>query len=54
MKKWIVQDRYGNEIYLTEERWHHILEARPEMEPFYRKVPGNDTHGTPQTGHLDT
>lgn len=32
MKKWTVQDRYGNEIYLTEERWHHILEARPELE----------------------
>jgi hypothetical protein len=27
MKKWTVQDRFGNEIYLTEERWHHILEA---------------------------
>ncbi len=34
MKKWIVHDRHGNEIYLTEERWHHILEARPELEPF--------------------
>jgi len=34
MKKWTVQDRYGNTIYLTEERWNHILESRPEMEPF--------------------
>ena len=34
MKKWTVQDRYGNTIYLTEERWHHILESRPELEPF--------------------
>ena len=34
MKKWVIQDRYGNEIYLTEERWQHILEARPELEPF--------------------
>jgi hypothetical protein len=34
MKKWIVQDRHGNTIYLTEERWNHILESRPEMEPF--------------------
>ena len=32
MKKWTVQDRYGNTIYLTEERWHHILESRPELE----------------------
>lgn len=30
MKKWTVQDRYGNDIYLTEERWQHILESRPE------------------------
>jgi hypothetical protein len=37
MKKWTVHDRYGNEIYLTEERWHHILEARPELEPCLEK-----------------
>jgi len=34
MKKWTVQDRYGNSIYLTEERWQHILESRPELEQF--------------------
>ncbi|QTA90626.1 Uncharacterized protein dnm_066870 [Desulfonema magnum] len=34
MKKWTVQDRYGNMIYMTEERWNHILESRPELEPF--------------------
>jgi len=32
--KWTVRDRLENEIYLTEERWRHILESRPEMEPF--------------------
>jgi hypothetical protein len=37
MKKWTVQDRYGNTIYLTEERWNHILESRPEMEPFHEQ-----------------
>ena len=25
MHKWTVKDRYGNEIYLTRERWEHIL-----------------------------
>lgn len=35
MDKWTIQDRYGNTIYLTEERWHHILESRPELEPFH-------------------
>ena len=31
-KRWTVQDRYGNSIYLTEERWQHILASRPELE----------------------
>jgi hypothetical protein len=37
MKKWIVQDRYGNTIYFTEERWKHIFESRPELKPFFDK-----------------
>jgi hypothetical protein len=35
MQKWVIQDRYGNAIYFTEERWHHILESRPELEPYF-------------------
>ena len=34
MHKWTIQDRYGNIIYFTEERWLHILESRPELEPY--------------------
>lgn len=32
-KRWTIQDRYGNAIYLTEERWYHITEPNnhPEM-----------------------
>jgi hypothetical protein len=32
-KRWAVQDREGNTIYLTEERWQHIIDAEnhPEM-----------------------
>lgn len=37
MRKWTVQDRYGNTIYLTEERWRHILESRPELELLLHK-----------------
>lgn len=33
MRKWTIQDRYGNIIYFTEERWQHILESRPELKP---------------------
>jgi hypothetical protein len=32
-KRWTVRDAYGNEIYLTYERWEHIIEPpnHPEM-----------------------
>lgn len=32
-RRWTVHDRYGNEIYLTQERWRHITEGinHPEM-----------------------
>ena len=32
------KDRLGHEIYLTEERWHHICEEHPEMEGLGRQV----------------
>ena len=32
MQRWTVQDRDGHEIYLTKERWHHILERHDELE----------------------
>ena len=32
-KRWAVHDRYGNPIYLTQERWNHIVDENnhPEM-----------------------
>ncbi len=32
-RRWLESDRYGNEIYLTDERWEHITNAmnHPEM-----------------------
>jgi hypothetical protein len=32
--RWTVQDRYGNSIYLTQERWEHIVQSvnHPEMK----------------------
>ncbi len=33
-KRWTVQDRDGNPIYLTQERWAHILEGHPELADF--------------------
>jgi hypothetical protein len=34
-QRWTVQDRYGNTVYLTAERWEHILASRPELEPYF-------------------
>ncbi|MBM4423506.1 MAG: hypothetical protein FJ030_08950 [Chloroflexi bacterium] len=31
-KRWTVQDRDGNSIYLTEERWRHITDAENHPE----------------------
>ncbi len=33
---WTQRDKYGNDIYLTAERWKHIVdpENHPELEPF--------------------
>jgi uncharacterized protein YuzE len=35
-KRWMVRDRYGNQIYLTQERWEHIIEPlnHPEMADY--------------------
>jgi len=35
-KRWTVQDRYGNPIYLTQERWEHIISEmnHPEMDSY--------------------
>jgi hypothetical protein len=39
-KAWTVRDRYGNEIYLTWERWSHIIDPdnHAEVEPFFDRV----------------
>lgn len=29
--RWKIRDRQGNEVYLTEERWAHIIGSHPEM-----------------------
>lgn len=30
-RRWVISDRSGNEIYLTDERWQHIVDGHPEM-----------------------
>ena len=31
MEKWFVQDKRGREIYLTAERWQHIIDRHPYL-----------------------
>jgi hypothetical protein len=35
-KLWTQRDRFGNDIYLTHERWAHIIDPdnHPELEPY--------------------
>jgi hypothetical protein len=35
-KRWTIQDRHGNSIYLTQERWEHIVDEsnHAEMERY--------------------
>lgn len=37
-RRWTVEDRTGNLVYLTEERWDHIVEGHPEMENHERDL----------------
>lgn len=39
-KLWTQTDRFGNEIYLTAERWAHIIDPdnHPELTPFFEQV----------------
>jgi len=39
-KRWTSSDRYGNEIYLTQERWEHIVDPvnHPEMLDFEARL----------------
>ena len=39
-KRWTVRDHYGNTIYLTDERWEHIIEPinHPEMFNYEREL----------------
>ena len=38
MRKEYVRERYGNEVYITEERWEHIQQEHPDMNGYYRHL----------------
>lgn len=45
--RWKIQDRYGNEIYLTDERWQHIIDPinHPDMENYEEHLKTTIQHG---------
>ncbi len=53
-KLWTQRDRFGNEIYLTEERWAHIidLDNHPEVEPFFDIYSRDGAVGSPSSRPL--
>ncbi len=36
--RWYVYDRYGNKIYMTRERWRHVLNSRPWLADYHDDV----------------
>ncbi len=46
--RWTVQDRYGNSVYLTQERWEHIIESinHPEMADYEEELQETVRTGT--------
>ncbi len=46
--RWTIQDRYGHSIYLTQERWEHIVESinHPEMEEYEEELKETVKSGT--------
>jgi hypothetical protein len=38
--RWSIQDRYGNSVDLTQERWEHIIENinHPEMQEYEEEL----------------
>jgi hypothetical protein len=53
--RWCVTDRYGNEIYLTQERWEHITNPlnHPAMKNYEDHLRETITHGKRKQNSLN-
>ncbi len=36
--RWEIYDRYSNKIYMTVERWQHVIESRPWLSDYHDEV----------------
>lgn len=46
--RWEMYDRYGNQVYLTQERWQHALEKRPWLIAYFDEVLATIRYGRRQ------
>jgi hypothetical protein len=53
--RWTVQDKYDNGIYLTQERWEHVIESsnHPEMEEYEEELKETVKSGTRKQDSLN-
>lgn len=51
-RRWTVRDRFGNEVYLTDERWDHILDGHPEMAGYEDALRDTIRSGQRRQEHL--
>lgn len=54
-RRWIIRDRYGNEIYLTQERWEHIIDPinHPDMAEYEEQLKETIRTGTRKQDSLN-
>ena len=54
-RRWKVRDGYGNDIYLTHERWEHIVDPinHPEMAAYEEQLKETIQTGIRQQGSLN-
>lgn len=53
--RWTIQDKYGNSIYLTQERWEHIIDPinHPEMGFYEEELKETVQSGTRKQDSLN-
>ena len=52
-ERWNVPDRYGNRIYMTSERWQHVLQSRPWLGEHHADILNTLRQGRRKQDTLD-
>ncbi len=52
-RRWVVRDHYGNDVYLTDERWEHIFNYDEASDTLYVSFfPGEQGTGIELNDHI--